>query len=395
MIIVKRLLFLAFSLTISLLSWSSSDKVHFDDDSVEVSLLTCSPHNEVYSVFGHTALRYHDLRTGEDWAFNYGVFDFRKPLFGLRFTFGITDYELGVVPFHIFKTEYAKRGSYVVEQVLNLSSEEKKKFYKALQDNYRPENRIYRYNCLYDNCTTRARDMIERSIIDDKIEYRDGTGPQADQMHGITYRKLLHERTGNHRWITFGNDICLGLGADREIGWRERQFLPSQLMESFQDAIVVGSNKGTRPLVVNNRYAVEPGVRFVEDGFPLTPFQCFALLLVAAIVILSVELYRGKTFVVFDLLLMALTGTAGILVAALFFSQHPTTSTNLQILILNPLPFFFMANVARRRKTRYWKIVALTTAIFLFGSILQDYAEGMELLALTLLTRVWMNRNCN
>ena len=166
-------------------------------------------------------------------------------------------------------------------------------------------------------------------------------------------------------------------------------------MESFQDAIVVGSNKGIRPLVVNNRYAVEPGVRFVEDGFPLTPFQCFALLLVAAIVILSVELYRGKTFVVFDLLLMALTGTAGILVAALFFSQHPTTSTNLQILILNPLPFFFMANVARRRKTRYWKIVALTTAIFLFGSILQDYAEGMELLALTLLTRVWMNRNCN
>ena len=27
-----------------------------------------------------------------------------------------------------------------------------------------PENRVYRYNFFYDNCTTRARDVIERCI---------------------------------------------------------------------------------------------------------------------------------------------------------------------------------------------------------------------------------------
>jgi hypothetical protein len=31
-------------------------------DSVEVSLLTCQPHDEVYSLSGHTALRWHDLK---------------------------------------------------------------------------------------------------------------------------------------------------------------------------------------------------------------------------------------------------------------------------------------------------------------------------------------------
>ena len=93
-------------------------------DSVEVSLLTCSPHEEIYSLYGHTALRWHDLRSNEDLAFNWGVFDFRKPYFVLRFVFGLTDYELGTVPMKYFTEEYRNVGSSVTEQVLNLTAEE-------------------------------------------------------------------------------------------------------------------------------------------------------------------------------------------------------------------------------------------------------------------------------
>ncbi len=46
----------------------------FPADSVEVSLLTCSPGTEVYSLYGHTAIRVKSYTTGEDWVFNYGVF---------------------------------------------------------------------------------------------------------------------------------------------------------------------------------------------------------------------------------------------------------------------------------------------------------------------------------
>ena len=92
-------------------------------DSVEVSLLTCSPHEEIYSLYGHTALRWHDLRSNEDLAFNWGVFDFRKPYFVLRFVFGLTDYELGTVPMKYFTEEYRNVGSSVTEQVLNLTAD--------------------------------------------------------------------------------------------------------------------------------------------------------------------------------------------------------------------------------------------------------------------------------
>ena len=63
-------------------------------DSVEISLLTCQPHDEIYSLYGHTAIRFHDMRKKQpiDVAFNYGVFDFKKSFFILRFVFGLTDY---------------------------------------------------------------------------------------------------------------------------------------------------------------------------------------------------------------------------------------------------------------------------------------------------------------
>ena len=79
-------------------------------DSVKISLLTCSPGDEVYSLYGHTAIRYTDYAEGIDVAVNYGIFSFSKPFFVLRFIFGITDYEMGIMPFAYFCEEYASEG---------------------------------------------------------------------------------------------------------------------------------------------------------------------------------------------------------------------------------------------------------------------------------------------
>ena len=175
--IYKRLFVGVFTLIVSQLTYSQTS------DSIEVSLLTCAPGTEVYSLYGHTAIRYHDLRTGEDLAFNYGVFNFKKPFFSLRFLFGLTDYELGVCPYRYFAEEYRRRGSQVTEQVINMTTDEKAALYKALAENYKPENREYRYNCLYDNCTTRARDMIVGNIRG-KVRYISGEQKQ-------TFREIL------------------------------------------------------------------------------------------------------------------------------------------------------------------------------------------------------------
>ena len=178
-------------------------------DSIQFSLLTCAPGNEIYALFGHTAIRYQNFSRGVDLVFNYGMFSFNTPHFVYRFVKGETDYQLGITPYPYFESEYAFRGSSVYQQILNLTYSEKMSLLKLLQDNYLPENRIYRYNYFYDNCTTRARDQIEKSI--------QGQVVYPSVSWHKTFRGIVHEFTKGSPWDELGIDLCLGAEADKPI----------------------------------------------------------------------------------------------------------------------------------------------------------------------------------
>lgn len=353
-------------------------------DSIEVSLLTCSPHEEIYSLYGHTALRWHDLHqsgpsAGNDIAFNWGIFNFNKPYFVLRFVFGLTDYELGIMPFLYFCTYYEKWGSSVTEQVLNLSNEEKMKLEAALQKNLQPENRIYRYNYFYDNCSTRPRNIIEE-CINGKVEYA------HREDYTPSYREMVGVCTRNHPWGTFGNDILLGIKADFKTDMRQQEFLPDNLLYDFDRAQIYAD--GTyRPLVKERRMVVLPGVQIIEKDFPLTPTECAVVLLIVALLLRGLEWKLKKVFVWWDVLLMLAQGLAGCVLFAMIFSQHPTTSLNLQILLLNPLPLFFIPSIIRGKKTKWQNLLLVLVVLFFICSLFQHYAEGMLILALSLLSR--------
>lgn len=354
-------------------------------DSVEVSLLTCSPHEEVYSLYGHSAIRWHDLHqegplAGEDLAYNWGIFNFDKPYFVARFVFGLTDYELGTISFRTFCAYYEHWGSSVTEQVLNLTNEEKLQVRDALANNLRPENRIYRYNFFYDNCATRPRDIVEK-CINGKIEY----APRED--YSPSYREMVSFCTRNHPWATFGNDMLLGIKADLKTDMKQQEFLPENLLYDF-DRAQIYANGNYRQLVSERRMAVMPGVQVIERDFPLTPMQCACILLVITVGISLFDWKRKKRSAWYDVVLLLMQGLAGCVLFVMLFSQHPTTSTNLQILLLNPLALGFIPAVIRK-KNRIWpKIQIAMIVLFLIGSVFQHYADGMLIVALCLLLRV-------
>ena len=141
-------------------------------DTLQVSLLTCGPGTEVYELFGHTALRVKQQRPGGfDYVFNYGMFNFDVPGFIWRFTKGETDYCLGINDFPDFLLNYQFRESKVDEQVLNLTPIQSRALFEALLVNAMPQNRVYRYNFLFDNCATRPRNMVEM-VLDNDIKSR-------------------------------------------------------------------------------------------------------------------------------------------------------------------------------------------------------------------------------
>ena len=65
-------------------------------DSMEISLLTCSPGKEIWAQYGHTALRIRNLANGQDLTVNYGIFSSSQPYFALRFLVGLTESQVGV-----------------------------------------------------------------------------------------------------------------------------------------------------------------------------------------------------------------------------------------------------------------------------------------------------------
>ena len=359
-------------------------------DSVRVSLLTCAPGSEIYSLFGHTALRYENPTKGEDWVFNYGMFSFDTPNFVMRFVKGETDYQLGVIPFRYFEGEYAMRGSSVYQQELNLTSREKENIIRLLEDNYRPANRTYRYNYFYDNCTTRARDKVEQGI-EGKVVYPKGVKERS-------FREIVREYTDGHEWSAFGIDLCLGSEADEPIDERKQMFSPFYMLEFARGAMIHRADTivpfvKAEKLLLDFSSKDEELFEKDEDVSLPSPWTCAWAWWTITLVLVVLGIRNKKVYWGWDVLLFGAQGIGGCVIAFLFFfSVHPTVGSNWMLMMLNPLPLFYlpvMVYKAIKGKKDYFHLinaVVLTLFIVLMPFIQQKFNPTVLPLALNLLT---------
>ena len=353
-------------------------------DSIRFSLLTCAPGTEIYSLFGHTAIRYENYTRRIDVVFNYGMFSFNTPNFIFRFVAGETDYQLGITPYSYFEAEYAMRGSSVYQQVLNLTQSEKERLLTILENNYLPENRIYRYNYFYDNCTTRARDKIEE-CIEGKVVY-------PDSLSGKSYRSIVHEFTAGSPWDEFGIDLCLGAEADKEINKRQQMFSPFYMKYYASNAYIVDAGGTRRPLILDETKIVDVEPEEVQPGFILSPLMCGALFLALCVVMAWGQWKTQRIWWGWDIVLYGLQGLAGCIIAFLFFfSVHPTVGSNWLLILFNPIPLLylpFMVYKAVKCKKDYYHVgnmVYLTLFITILPFCGQEFNLTVLPLALGLL----------
>lgn len=369
------------ALPTSVVQGQESEKINTNLDSIDISLLTCGPGNESYSYYGHTGLRIHDKRDQRDVVVNYGMFSFEQEHFVWRFIFGLTDYQMGIVSFADFMKEYEEENRWVQEQLLNLSPKEKEDIVLAVLENSLPENMVYRYNIFYDNCTTRARDMIVKHLKG-KVKYTDIDRGEP------TYRQLVHQWTAYHPWTCFGNDLLLGVKADAKTTQEEQQFLPVNLYEDFSKAVVVGADRKQRPLVASEMILIPEMGLTPSKG--ITPRACLLTLAMLLLILSLVECYLKKDYWWVDAVLFLVLGLAGVILTAMIFSKHPTVSLNLQILMLNPLALVGLIGIVGKKRDRRRRIYFATVIfliLFLLGGFWQSYAEGLTILALSLLIR--------
>ena len=344
-----------------------STLVRDHSDSIRVSLVTCSPGTEVYEVYGHTALRVEIPSLGVDVAVNYGLFSFEAPNFVWRFIKGETDYVVGTIGYPIFEREYTSRGSSVTLQTLNLSAEEKERLVYLLNENLRPENREYRYNFLYNNCSNKAASKVEEALALPLAEIE-------SREEGITYRDILHEYTQDYPWLQFGIDYLLGFEADRLITPREQMFAPEYLQYYTAHSELSGDSLNY-PYVIEEQ-VIEALVSQDEvSHFMLSPVQMMILLILFVAVVCTLEILLEHRQWWLDVVLLSLQGIMGCVVAFLFFcSEHPAVGSNLHVIYLNPLPLLFMPfiiySTVKRRVSPLYYVLALLMVLFVVVSLL-------------------------
>jgi hypothetical protein len=347
----KRLLLL--SLTICLFHLAMAQ----DSCSLRISLLTCAPGEELYSTFGHTALRVQDAAKGTDYVFNYGTFEF-GPDFYTQFIRGKLLYFLSVEDFNDFLYQYELESRSIQEQMLQLSCAEKEKLYAALQTNAQEQNRYYKYDFLFDNCTTRAGDIVVRNT-GSPVLFQNILPKQRP-----SFRDLIHTylNAGHEYWSKLGIDILLGAKLDRKVSNREAMFLPDYLLKGFDNATVNG-----HPLAAPPQTILQMPSPLNEGSF-FTPGVVFCLL---AIIVVALSFLR-KTWAtsalrIFDFLFFFILGLAGVLLLFMWFgTDHKVCQNNYNLLWALPthlmMAFFVHSKAA-------W-VVSYFRAVFVVSIIL-------------------------
>ena len=331
-----------------------------DSCSLQVSLLTCSPGSELYSIFGHSALRIRDEQTGTDIVYNYGTFDFGDPEFYSKFVNGKLLYFLSQNHYPDFINAYAADGRTVAEQFLALSCQQKTALQQFVWNNMAEENRYYRYDFLYDNCTTRLRDMIQRFR---DSSYINGQIPQAD---GRTFREALHHYLDKGRmpWSKLGIDLLLGATIDQKMTNREAMFLPEFLETSLD------STKNAASLVASKQFPVRITMDQTDTGSLTShPATLFSLLALFMTLLSFNRQQRMQRFLLWlDRLFFFVLGLIGLLLTYMWWgTDHRQTVNNYNLLWAWPFHIIvlFVPGIHSVKWRLYWTVTGAGSLLLL------------------------------
>lgn len=352
-----------------------------DISNTEISVLTCSPGDEIYSIFGHTAVRVYNPNTKVDAVVNYGLFDFNQESFVYRFVKGETDYMCGVENFNSFLYSYAWRGSGVKSTVLDLTDAEKERIIRVLTNDLKPQNREYRYNFAYNNCATKIRDIVNFAY----------SGKCESLLPSeYTFRQIIGKYAENYPWFMFSFDICLG-GKDYNtlMTTEEVQFLPEHLDTALNNSLINRDGEELRP---NTRQEIllTPADKTIESTF-FTPIVVASILLILSIINIALgSKCRIASNIYSGTLLFTYTIVGLLITFLIFFSEHPFTTWNMNILIFNPLLIIPFVGLMVKNKGIVFKIanaalILLSVLFILYAAIFWSFTNhAFIILAITL-----------
>ncbi len=350
---------LAIALMIIMIS-GTCDLISREAPKADIYLLTCGPGTETYSIYGHSALRIVIPEKNHDQVYNWGVFDFATPNFAWKFAKGKLQYMLGVYSYDSFLSEYESEQRWVISQKINLSDEEKQELFNLISVNLRPENIKYRYDFFYDNCSTRIRDLLEKTSGGNLI-YPD----DEIQRNLPSFRELISDYQKGFPWMKFGIDLLLGAPVDKKATMRDRMFLPIDLQTSLSSLHLRRDGKMI-PLLQNPDVVLKFSQPVLKAGFFSSPLFVLCIVLILAIILSAIVKEKLPARII-DLFVFTVLSILAIMMMFFnFFSEHQQLKWNLNIIWLNPFILVCLTLlIMNKSKVTWFRLVFWLAVMFL------------------------------
>jgi len=229
--------------------------------------------------------------------------------------------------FSDFLDDYKRENRWMKEQMLNLDAKERNELFLFLENNARPENRVYQYDYILNNCATKIWD-VQKKVFGDKLVFEND---YVDTTY--TFRQLMRHNLKTNSWGQFGIDLALGSVIDREATPQEHMFLPFYVRDQLAKAKLT-----SKPLSVKETTIFKAAQEEHKNSFFLSPLFWFSLLFIITILVTYRD-YKNKTRSRwFDFILFFIVGLHGLLIFYLWFlTDHVWTVMNFNILWVFPL----------------------------------------------------------
>jgi hypothetical protein len=331
----------------------------------QLSVLTCGPGSELYSTFGHTAFRVQDPVNHLDIVYNYGTFDFNTPNFYLKFARGKLLYSLSRERFEDFLYTYELENRWVKEQLLRLTDHQKNELMRFLEINYQPDNREYKYDFLFNNCSTKIPEVLGK-VLGAELHFKE------DYLENqYTFRQLIHQYLETNSWSSLGIDLALGAVIDRKASTREHTFLPDYVLRQLNH-----TELDNKPLVIRERSILKNETTESGRYITMSPAFWFLLALMFTVAITVIDYKNHSRSRILDFIVFFSTGFVGLIIFLLwFFTDHTATAWNLNLLWSFPLNIIAAWHLVRIDTFPKWMpayllallvLLALTALIWLF-----------------------------
>ncbi|WP_255512728.1 DUF4105 domain-containing protein [Flavobacterium sp. GT3R68] len=324
-----KIIFLSFLFLFTAVITKTQSQVLLSEGS-KVSVLTCGTGNEMYSLFGHTAIRIMDDENHIDQVYNYGTFDFNTSNFVLKFTKGDLQYMASSNTYNDFFNEYLYEKRAVYEQILNLSSPQKQDLFDRLDRALLSDERYYTYKFIDKNCTTMVVDILNETLGKKVIV------KTADTEK--TYREILYPYFADHFFEKLGTSIIFGKKVDQK---GTLLFLPLELKQSLNT------------IKYNNQPISSPEKTILEFQKEEAPYSWWNNMYTYLLILSAIVIVNNKKVYISYFFLLGLLGLFLFIVG--FYSFHKELEYNYNILLFNPafmlLTYFYLKN---RRTGMYY-----------------------------------------